>query len=94
MFQKNKQDPLISLNELKSGCATDDLKSYKLKNGLDQKKSDEFDRLSFVIVYDNFSKTLQLKAASETERNRWVRVLSYFILLTKKRKGVLPEADQ
>ena len=41
---------------------------------------------------DKPSKTV--KASSETERNRWVRVLSYFILLTKKRKGVLPEADQ
>ena len=32
-------------------------------------------------------------ASSEAERNRWVRVLKYFILLIKKRKGVLPEID-
>ena len=33
-------------------------------------------------------------APSELERDRWVRVLSYFIILTKKRKGVLPETDK
>ena len=33
-------------------------------------------------------------AFSEADRNRWVRVLSYFILLCKKSKGVLPETDK
>jgi hypothetical protein len=33
-------------------------------------------------------------ALSEADRNRWVRVLSYFILLCKKSKGVLPETDK
>lgn len=49
--------------------------------------------LSFVISYDNYRKTLDLLASNEAEQNRWVRVLSYFILLIKKRKGVLPEID-
>ena len=50
--------------------------------------------LSFVIIFDNFRKSLDLLAPSEADRDLWVRVLSYFIVLTKKRKGVLPEADK
>jgi hypothetical protein len=49
---------------------------------------------AFVVIYDNYKKTLDLLAPNEIERDRWVRVLSYFILLTKKRKGVLPETDK
>ncbi len=48
---------------------------------------------AFVVIFDNYKKTLDLLAPSEIERDRWVRVLSYFILLTKKRKGILPETD-
>ena len=49
---------------------------------------------AFVVIYDNYKRTLDLLAPNELERDRWVRVLSYFILLTKKRKGVLPETDK
>jgi hypothetical protein len=35
-----------------------------------------------------------LLAPNEIERDRWVRVLDYFIILCKKRKGVLPETDE
>jgi len=34
-----------------------------------------------------------LLAPNEQEQLRWVRVLNYFILLTKKRKGIPPETD-
>lgn len=50
--------------------------------------------IAFVIIYDNSSKTLDLLAPNEVERDRWVRVLDYFIILCKKRKGVLPETDE
>ena len=49
--------------------------------------------MAFVIVLDNYKKSLDLMATNETDRNRWVRVLGYFVVLTKKRKGVLPETD-
>ena len=48
----------------------------------------------FVIIYDNYSKTLELKAQNQTDRDRWVRVIRYFIELIKKSKGVLPETDE
>lgn len=80
----------MSLNEVKIGCGSDNLKSYKLKKLLDKKKADEMENTAFVIVYDNYRKTLDLLAPNEIDQHRWVRVLSYFILLTKKRKGVLP----
>lgn len=84
---------MISLNEVKIGCGSDNLKSYKLKKLLDKKKADEMENTAFVIVYDNYRKALDLLAPNEIDQHRWVRVLSYFILLTKKRKGVLPETD-
>ena len=83
------------LNEVKPGCSSDNLKSFKLKDSLNErKKVPNIEDKSFVIVYDNFKKSLDLLAPSEADRDLWVRVLSYFILLTKKRKGVLPEADK
>jgi hypothetical protein len=89
------QDPLISINEVKSGTASDDLKAYKLKKSMiDKKQAEIIENVSFVLMYGNYKKTLDLMAPSEFERNRWVRVLSYFVVLTKKRKGVLPETDK
>lgn len=95
-FRKTEKTyPLVSLNEVKSGCSTDDLKTYKLKKSIqDKRKSAEMEDKAFVVVYDNYKKYLDLIAPNELERDRWVRVLSYFILLTKKRKGVLPETDK
>lgn len=49
--------------------------------------------MAFCITYDNSRKSLDLLAPNNTEQLRWARVLSYFILLNKKRKGILPEAD-
>jgi hypothetical protein len=41
-FFEIKLDSLVSLNEVKSGCSSDDLKTIKLKKGLiDKKKADE-----------------------------------------------------
>ncbi|RNA22069.1 1-phosphatidylinositol 4-5-bisphosphate phosphodiesterase delta-1 [Brachionus plicatilis] len=93
--KKEKKYALTTFNEVKSGCSSDDLKSFKLKNILnDRKNIPNIEDLSFVIIFDNFRKSLDLLASSEAERDLWVRVLSYFIVLTKKRKGVLPEADK
>jgi hypothetical protein len=95
LVNKKKKDPLISINEVKSGTATDDLKAFKLKKSMNDKKHAELiESVSFVILYDNYKKALDLMAPSEHERDRWVRVLSYFVILTKKRKGVLPETDK
>ncbi len=82
------------MNEVKSGCCSDNLKSYQL-NKLREKKRDEIDieNLAFCITYDNFRKSIDLLAPNEQEQLRWVRVLNYFILLTKKRKGIPPETD-
>jgi hypothetical protein len=49
---------------------------------------------AFVLIYDNNSKSLDLLAPTEVDRDRWVRVMEYFIILCKKRKGVLPETDE
>lgn len=84
----------MRINEVKAGCSSDNLKAYKLKKSIaDKKKVEDMENLAFVIVLDNFKKTLDLMASTETDRNRWVRVLGYFVVLTKKRKGVLPETD-
>lgn len=91
--KKEKAYPLISLNEVKIGCSSDNLKAYKLKKLGDKKKDADLECLAFCITYDNYRKTIDLLAPNEMEQLRWVRVLSYFILLSKKRKGVLPETD-
>ncbi|CAF0759543.1 unnamed protein product [Brachionus calyciflorus] len=94
-LKKEKIYELTLLSEVKEGCSSDNLKSFQLKNSLnDRKKIPEIEDKSFVIVYDNFKKSLDLLAPSKAHRDIWVRVLSYFIILTKKRKGVLPEADK
>jgi hypothetical protein len=49
---------------------------------------------AFVLLYDNYSKSLELRAPNQYERDRWVRVIQYFILLLKKSKGVLQETDE
>jgi hypothetical protein len=86
---------LITINEVKSGTESDNLKQSKLKKSLTDKKGAELmENHSFVIWYDNYKKALDLMAPTEFERDRWVRVLSYFVILTKKRKGVLPETDK
>lgn len=92
--KKEKLYPLISLNEVKIGCSSDNLKSYKLKK-IGEKKKDETDleNLAFCITYDNHRKTIDLIAPNAVEQLRWTRVLSYFISLTKKRKGIPSEAD-
>ncbi len=79
---------------MKIGCCSDNLKSYKLKK-LNEKKRDDTDieDLAFCITYDNFRRTIDLLAPNNDEQQRWVRVLNYFILLTKKRKGIPPETD-
>ena len=61
-----------------------------------KKKNDteSMDDTAFVVVYDNYNKYLNLLAPNANDRDRWVRVLAYFILLAKKRKGVLPETDK
>jgi hypothetical protein len=41
-------DPLISLNEVRSGCGSDNLKYYKLKKGIsDRKKVEDMVNLLF-----------------------------------------------
>ena len=107
-------DSLMSINEIKSGCVTDNLKHLELEHKSTNRKTKYTDivllllifityfilinlkkqaKKAFVIITDNHCKTIELLAPDELERDRWVRVVEYLLVLCKKRKGILPETD-
>lgn len=45
------------------------------------------DDLAFVITFENYKKTLDLKASTKSDQLRWVRVLNHLISKTRNDKN-------